>query len=278
MILARLAVYGAIASTLWFNGSYAFSRGGTPLDQAALVAVAVTVDLAKCSFLSAASALLRARHWLAALLLFLIWCPSLAFSTFAGYSYITGNRAAATADREGSAQERVRAQATYDRATTDIATAKKSPMWEQSAACTNQLPRYRPFCEAISNTKAEQAAAATILNRITPLDANPEVRTIVENTGLTLSQATLIIGLVPALILELAASVGFYAVNRSTMSWLPRTPLRERLHEWLLRHSRPSTNAPAARPDASQTMQGASMRSAPAVSSKLKLPVMQPRP
>ncbi|MEQ1672335.1 MAG: hypothetical protein ABL893_15895, partial [Hyphomicrobium sp.] len=59
MILARLAVYGAILCTLWFNGSYAWSKGGSEIHQYGMVAVAITIDLCKCGFLTGASYLWR---------------------------------------------------------------------------------------------------------------------------------------------------------------------------------------------------------------------------
>ena len=40
MILARVAVFGAILCTLWFNGSYAYAKASGEAQQLAMVAVA----------------------------------------------------------------------------------------------------------------------------------------------------------------------------------------------------------------------------------------------
>lgn len=85
MIIAVAAVYAAIAVTMFVNGSYAWSKGGSPADQYAILGLALAIDGCKCSFLRVSALCNQDGHRVAAILLFILWWPCLAYSTFAGY-------------------------------------------------------------------------------------------------------------------------------------------------------------------------------------------------
>ena len=72
MIIARAAVYIAIAVTMYVNGSYAWSKGGSPVDQWAMLGLALAIDGCKCSFLRVASLCKQDGRLLAAALVFLL--------------------------------------------------------------------------------------------------------------------------------------------------------------------------------------------------------------
>lgn len=231
--LARVAVAGAILCTMWLNGSYAASKAVHDIDRVALVAIALSIDLAKCSFVSIA-ALLRAngRPW-PALLAVVLWVPCLAYSTFAGYSMITTNRTTAGADTQGIAERRDRAQRIYEEANREVVLANSSPLWTASAACTAPRPTHRAFCDSVAKAKASRDAASTILSQLTPTIANPELAALTRTSGIDASTLALAAALLPALLLELLASIGSYVVSARMAPKSPSTPLRQRFQSAL---------------------------------------------
>jgi hypothetical protein len=238
MIIARCAVYGAVLVTMYFNGMYAWSKGGAPMDQYAMLAFALSIDGCKASFLRAASLCWRDHHRAVATSLFVLWWPCFAYSTFAGFSYLHTNRAVVSSDKVGHAQERQRAQTTYDQAGADLKLAITSPHWAASASCT--LPpkgKGKEFCDGVARLKTTQASAAAILTRITPTDANPEVSGLASTTGLTPDRVQNIIALVSAILIELLASVGFYAIGSRINSKGSSKPVGR---PWFRRHPRPT--------------------------------------
>lgn len=213
LVVVRVAVFGAMATSLWFNASIAYAKAPTPFDQAAMVALALTIDCCKCGFLRASSACWQRRNWLPAALLFALWWPCLAYSTFQGYESLTTNRSAATASAEGQTQQRRRAQKVYDDATADLATAKAAPQWTQSAACTTPKPATQAFCDRVARRLADQERATEQLNRLSPVAANPALDAIQSLTGWPAARIAVATALFPALLIELLASVGYYALG-----------------------------------------------------------------
>ncbi len=233
MILARLAVYGAIVCTLWFNGSYAYAKASGEAHQLAMVAVALTIDLSKCGFLPAASHLWATRYRVPALVLFVMWPLAFSYSLFAGYAAITTNRTFATASTEGAAQTRARTQADYDQATNALAVATGSPLWTTTAACTApKTQSHRQFCDGVTRLRQQQHAATTTLNASKPAHVDPELMLLADLTNFEASTLLLVIAFVPALILELVSSLGFYAVNRRAVVGASRTPAEQPSKVW----------------------------------------------
>ena len=215
MIFARLAVYGAIACTLWFNGSYAWSKGGALPHQLSMVALAITIDLCKCGFLPAASRLWGDRSYLPAFLLVVLWLPALAYSTFAGYASITTNRAATSSADQTRADRYSRAQSDYDQASESLTTATASPMWKRSDACTDpRSRRERSFCQSVSDARKRQLEASRQLDTVIHVAVDPEVTVLSETFTWPRHVLSLTVALWPALLLELVASLGLYAVYR----------------------------------------------------------------
>lgn len=236
MILARLAVYGAIVCTLWFNGSYAYAKASGEAHQLAMVTVALTIDLSKCGFLPAASHLWTARYRVPAVLLFVMWPLAFGYSLFAGYAAITTNRTFATASTEGAAQTRARTQADYDQATNALTVATGSALWMTTAACTApKTQSHRQFCDGVTRLRQQQHAATTTLNAGKPAHVDPELTLLANLTTLHASTLLLVIAFVPALILELVSSLGFYAVNRRAAAGAPRTPVEQPSKFWFAR-------------------------------------------
>lgn len=211
---AYLAVAGAIACTLWVNGSYAWWLGGDNLfHQVALTVISIVIDLAKCGFLAAARVLWQAKARIPALVLVVLWVPALAFSTFAGFSYLTTTRSAARATDEAAEAARNRAQARYADATDLIARAKASPLWTASAGCTTIKRDHRDFCTRVAAAIADQRAATQPLDALPVIHANPEIATLSGATGFPIATIQLVIALWPAVLIELLASLGAYALQ-----------------------------------------------------------------
>lgn len=249
MILARLAVYGAIVCTLWFNGSYAYAKASGEAHQIAMVAVALTIDLCKCGFLPAASYLWLNRYRVPALVLFAMWPLAFGYSLFAGYAAITTNRTFATTSTEGAAQIRTRTQADYDQVASALAVATASPLWTTTAACTApKTQSHRQFCDGITRMRQQQHAASISLNASKPAHVDPEVTLLADLTQLTPSTLLLVIAFVPALILELVSSLGFYAVSRRATAEASRTPVGRQSKFWFARLRPNGENAPAGVP------------------------------
>lgn len=230
MIIARLAVYASILCTLWFNGSYAWSKGGTEIQQYGMVAVAITIDLCKCGFLPAASHLWRNAWRVPAIVLVLLWPLAFAYSVFSGFASITTNRSATSAVAEGQVQQRSRNQVAYDQATAALDLAKASQLWTTTTACTSiKTTKHTEFCKGLEALTNQQQTAAAVLNTTMPAHADPEITVLRDNTGLSMPSLQLLISAVPALILELVSSLGLYAISyRST-----RKPTKRLFRQWL---------------------------------------------
>ncbi|MEQ1719477.1 MAG: hypothetical protein ABL907_26375 [Hyphomicrobium sp.] len=212
-----------------------------------MLGLALAIDGCKCSFLRVSSLCKQDGRPLAAILLFVLWWPCLAYSTFAGYSYLHINRTTVSTDKQGIAEERQRAHAAHDQATADLRIATADPLWAATSACTTTLPKGRgkEFCATIIRLRADQAAAAAILTRITPIDANPEVTGLTANTGLTSDQVQFLIAAVPAILVELLASVGFYAIGKRSTEKAPSQPVNASPRFWRPKPSQAPKTSPA---------------------------------
>ena len=214
--LAHVAVFGAIACTMFFNASYAIRQAGAHEHQAAMVVLALTIDLAKATFLPAAAAARARGLWFGPLLLVLLWLPALTYSTFAGYAYLTTTRSDAHVDDDAQAQARARIQATYDRATADLTTAKTSADWDATAACTRtRTPPQRSFCANVKATETKLEAAAVKLTATRLTHVNPEITALGDVLGWERPTLTLLIALFPAVLIELVAGLGLYALKEA---------------------------------------------------------------
>jgi len=243
MIFARIAVAGAILCTLWFNGSYAWHRATDLPSQIALVALALTVDMAKVGLLPAAANRWRHGHHYAAALLVVLFVPCLAFSIFAGYSSITTNRATTTVTTQATADARARAQTAYDQATADLGTAKLSPFWKDTAACTTpHNAKQRDFCDKVATDTLAQTKALAVLNEALVVAVDPELHTLADVTGWPQSRLLLTVALWPAVLLELVSSLGLYAVSQ------PTRPPRRAAPVARFRHRSSSSSPPPAPP------------------------------
>lgn len=242
MTLAHIPVFGAIAFTMIANATYAYGHASTHEARFAMVMLALTIDLAKATFLPAAAHARLHRHRLGALLLVLLWFPALAYSTFAGYAYLTTTRAIAARDDQASDEERTRAKADYDRAGADLATAKAHADWSASGACTRpHTPPQRTFCRNVTATEAKLNAAAALLTRVRPAAVNPEIAALSAVSGWPMTIVSLAVTLFPAVLIELVAGLGLYALRGNAIRdgpsgasgrpqnrfwWFARRPLR----------------------------------------------------
>lgn len=216
MTPAHLPVFGAIACTMFFNGSYAYTNAEAAENKLAMVALALTIDLAKCSFLPAAAHLRTQGRLFGPILLVLLWIPALAYSTFSGYAYLLTTRASAHVGAHASADERIRADHTYRNATADLAAAKTDPLWQKTAACTRTpSTRERSFCTNVGTIGSRLAAAEAVLNRVPPREAQPEIARLVSTTGWTAPSLGFLVALFPAVLIELVAGLGLYALRSS---------------------------------------------------------------
>jgi hypothetical protein len=229
LTLARLGAWGAVASTIVCNGLYGWSQGAELPQKLGMLAIAATIDLCKCGFLPAASNQWAQGFKLRAILIaVLLWPPALAYSTFCGYSTITTTRTAASSGIAAEEQEHARAQRSYDEATAALAIAEQHPLWAASSACQAVKSRHRSFCASIVRTRAERAAAEAILNRTKPVTANPEARGIAGFTGIAFSSVVFWIALWPALLIELIASIAFYATGKPVVPATRSAPVSVR--------------------------------------------------
>lgn len=230
---------------MFFNASYAYGQAGAHEHQAAMVALALTIDLAKATFLPAAAHFRTHGKIVGPLLLMLLWLPALVYSTFAGYAYLTTTRANAHVDDEAQAGNRTRAQADYDRATKDLATSKTSADWTTTAACTR--PRTTPqrtFCSRVAETERKLTEASKIVGSIRPAHVNPEITTLATVSGWTVPTLAFLVALFPAILIELIAGLGLYVL---------RSPTRATVAEPLGGDQRPGPpSGPPPQPAASQ--------------------------
>lgn len=224
MMPARIAIIGAVMCTLWFNGSYAWSKGGALPHQLSMVALALTIDLCKASFLPAASILWRQNARVPAFLVMALWPFALGYSTFAGYAYLTTHRTEVALEDEAQANRRRVAQTDYDRILDELETARASSIWKTTAACTDpRSERHRNFCSSARATEIKLNEVSAALAAQTPAQADPELAVLAELTGWRTAFLTIVIAVVPALLLELIASIGPYAVARQSHSEASRT-------------------------------------------------------
>lgn len=248
MLLPRIVVGLAVLATLWFNGSYAYSRGDGLPEKLGLVLLAVIIDLAKTSLLAGAAHLRDRRHYLAAVLLFLLWWPAIGLSTWAGYSYVATNRAASAADKTATSESRARAQLRYDQAKRTVELASAAEAYAASAGCTRpKTATARQFCADYDKATAALAAADTALSAPPATRADPETELLASQLGVSQRAIELTITLLPAIFLELISSLGFYAVTRRSGPIIirqPAEPPQELLQPVAAVGTRPSTEKP----------------------------------
>ncbi len=174
MFIARVCVLLAILCTLAFNGAYAYSRGATGVEQTSLVLLALIIDLAKTSFLAAAARLCDHRQYAAALIIFVLWFPAFALSTWNGYSYIATSRATTAAVKSTATDSRQRTQTRYDQARRklDLITADKA--FTATAGCSQvKGTGLRAFCAGYDAAMIELKAAQSRLAKEIDSTATP---------------------------------------------------------------------------------------------------------
>ncbi|MGD9803888.1 MAG: hypothetical protein AB7E81_16520 [Hyphomicrobiaceae bacterium] len=247
LTLARLGAWGAVASTLVCNGLYGWSQGAELPQKLGMLAIAATIDLCKCGFLPAAANQWTQGFRLRALLIAaLLWPLALAYSTFCGYSTITTTRTTASSGIAAEEQERARAQRHYDDATAALASAERNPLWAASSACQAIKSRHRSFCANVARTRTERASAETILARTRLVTANPEARGIASFTGIDFSSVVFWIAFWPALLIELIASIAFYATGKPAAPAAQNAPVKAHARSVDLRVAEPTKTQPQA--------------------------------
>lgn len=216
MTLAYLVVALAAIATLIFNAGYAWSRGHTEIEKASLVLLAVIIDLAKVSFLAAAAVLWQRRQRLAGSILMLLWCPAIVLSCWASYSYVATSRAATSAIGSDANAVRSRAEQTFERAKRKVDLATKHEAFAETAGCTRTpSARLKAYCDGYRQAEADLKAAEAALTPLRAVAVDAEVAQLARIIGADRTVIELLIALVPALFLELVASLGFYAVHAS---------------------------------------------------------------
>lgn len=276
---ARVPVLLAALTTMWFNGSFMWSRADALPQQLGLTAMALAVDLAKCTFLPAAAQAFRGRYRLRAIIFVLLWLPALTFSTYCGYSAIFTNRHTISQVADGKAQDHDRLIARYERALADLAAAKKSPAWTATGACIAPTPKTRDACKAIQSLQASVDALAHELGPTPTVAADPELATLGKLFPAAGSWLPFLVSAFPALLLELVASLGSYAAaplpKTSTPPHTPEKPAGAFLWtrmDWL---SRKAKNPPATVPGALPHAPAVSVARAPTLPKPVKLPTVQ---
>ncbi len=209
----RLAVLAAIACTMWFNGSYAWSRGSELPHQISMVALALTIDLCKATFLPVAVSLWHQRLPMPALVLLTLWPFALGYSTFAGYAYVSTHRSDVARDARNTQDIYDRHKSTRDALSVDIATMRGSSAWDDTAACSApRTERQRKFCAAATEAISKLDAADQALAVTPQAAADPEITILSHALAVTPEVATFVVALLPALLIELIASLGPYAI------------------------------------------------------------------
>lgn len=211
---ALLAPLIAFLASLWFSACYAWNLGDTTYDKYGLVGFAIAIAIGNASFLAVASNQFRDRLYARALALVVLWGLCFGVSITTGFAYFIGNRMASTADEVGRADERQRAQVTHDTATADLKAAKTSEFWTVTKACTSKrTTKQKDFCTNVGALTDTLDMADATLTRIVPVTPNPEITALADLVGFSFSQVLTVLSLSLATIIELIASLGFYAVR-----------------------------------------------------------------
>lgn len=286
---ARTAVILAVAVTVWFNGTYAWSKAQDLVGGLGLIAMAVTIDFAKCSLLPFAALSAHAGAYLrATIIVVLLWLPAMMFSMFCAYSAIITNRTHATTVTDARQGDRQRVQARYDRALADLTAAKASPVFTATNACTTlTLPIHRSTCAAIDRLTAEVNTLATTLGPTAIPRVDPEVAALTQIYPGATSAIILAASALPALILELVASLGGYVLSplpvRATPPKAPQSASgtisepKERPWGYGATSRSKSAPAPATAPAASKSA-SAPQASPPLAPSAPPRPIVSKRP
>lgn len=271
--LAACGATAAILCTLALNAWHGWTQGNTPLQQYGMMAINITIDLIKCGGLPAVSALWGGGFRLRAVALIPLWALAFAWSTFCGYSAILSTRSTTNVEVKGQEQERTRAQRIYDEATATMDTAKTNPLWQASGGCTAIRPPHRAFCDGIAKTTTQRATAERTLTAVSPVQANPELSALAKETGQPLPWIIFMVALFPAVLLELIASVGYWAIGPRTNA-KPSQSAPQRISKfWLPRLGRDRKTPPAVSLEASAVPSPGRMKDAvPATGFKLQIP------
>lgn len=224
--LARCAVLIAAITTLYFNGSYAWNTADATHGKAGFVAMALAIDLCKITFLGAATWCWGKRLYLRALVLLLIWPLAFSASTFMAYSAITTQKTTAAAVTDGLAGDRLRLQDRYDGTRQDLATAKADTNWRDTSSCTRpRIRSHRAYCERVASLQTSLDTLADQLGPAPTITAQQDLTQLAATTGMSVAQIAFLAAFLPALLLELIASLGSYAVGAKNFANGSRKPV-----------------------------------------------------
>ena len=270
--LAACGATAAILCTLALNAWHGWSQGNTPLQQYGMMAINVTIDLIKIGGLPAVSHLWTIGYRIRAVTLLPLWALAFGWSTFCGYSAILSTRTTTAVEATGHEQHRARAQRIYDETTATLDTAKTNPLWQASGGCTAIRQSHRAFCDGIAKATTQRATAERTLSAVAPTQANPELSALAKETGQPLPWIIFMAALFPAVLLELVASVGFWAVGPRTNAKAFKSPQERRSPFWLPRLRQSRETPPAVALEASAVPSPGKPKDT-AQSSGFKLPV-----
>lgn len=212
--IARAAVLLAAVTTLYFNGSYAWLTADAAHGKIGFVAMALAIDLAKITFLGAVAWCWDQGYRVRAVCLLVLWPFAFSASTFMAYASITTQRQTATAITTGKADDRLRFQDRYDRTREALTAARRSPAWSSTAGCTTPTTsNQRQACGRITDLQKTLDTLADQLGPAPILTAQQDLAQLAAETQIPVARLAFLAAFLPAVLLELLASLGSYAVG-----------------------------------------------------------------
>lgn len=240
-LVATIAICIITAS---MNAAFGYGLAPDPFHAILLASGAVFVDVLKWIALPIWRQAQGTGPKAAALVIFVI---SMSYSFAAAFGFAVLNRHAAAGIHQAAADSRARSLADHQRLTRDLALAEVDPLWKATAACTKPAGKsQRAFCEAHRQRQLQATALATRVEEGGTRDPDPQARLLADLTGLTLINAQRTLAMTVALVLEVIACLGLYAITRPAGTTQPRA-IAERVSWWQRgrRRVRPKTKPEA---------------------------------
>ncbi|MFT4079317.1 MAG: hypothetical protein QM659_08410 [Rhodomicrobium sp.] len=137
-------------------------------------------------------------------------CAAFTLTSSVGFS--SSHRADYAGDRAQAAERFERAKADVARLEGDLATMKASAKYQDSAGCADVRSWQREFCAAVSAKEAEMARTKAVMSAGRPAAIDAQAETLAALMGYKSQDVSTALSVSLAVVYELVASLGFYAV------------------------------------------------------------------
>lgn len=245
--ITGLAIFIAAGCGMAMNAQFGFNLGSSQAEKIAFAAFGIAVDLAKVFALGFAAYAWSKRHHAKAAACIIVWLTTVAYASTAAIGFASTARDATVASRSGEAGDYKSAIADRDAFQSQMAAARKNPLFEQTFGCSRYDPnaaegtpagRRAEFCSTYWRTASQLDELKPKIATAHFTDADPQAALFARMTGLPRETVSLGLALFVAGVTEIISSLGTWTFSTSRQAPSRRRKRRVRRYR-AQRRSRP---------------------------------------